>query len=57
MAASEVTDREKILIADALVPAITQMGRISSAQIQCSNHGAMAYQFVKDTAAANNIGN
>lgn len=55
MAASEVTDREKvILIADALVPQVTQMGRqyLFRPGPTATNHGAMAYQFVKDTAAA-----
>ncbi len=55
MAASEVTDREKvILIADALVPQITQMGRqyLFRPGPTATNHGAMAYQFVKETAAA-----
>ena len=55
MAASEVTDREKvILIADALVPQITQMGRqyLFRPGPTASNHGAMAYQFVKETAKA-----
>jgi len=58
MAASEVTDREKvILIADALVPQITQMGRqyLFRPGPTATNHGAMAYQFVKDTAAAAGI--
>ncbi len=53
MAASEVTDREKvILIADALVPQITQMGRqyLFRPGPTASNHGAMAYHFVRDTA-------
>ena len=55
MAASEVTDREKvILIADALVPLVTQMGRqyLFRPGPNANNHGAMAYQFVKETAAA-----
>ncbi|HAL16136.1 MAG TPA: hypothetical protein DCP32_05105 [Anaerolineaceae bacterium] len=55
MAASEVTDREKvILIADALVPQVTQMGRqyLFRPGPTATNHGAMAYQFVKETAAA-----
>jgi len=55
MAASEVTDREKvILIADALVPQVTQMGRqyLFRPGPTATNHGAMAYQFVKDTAKA-----
>lgn len=55
MAASEVTDREKvILIADALVPQITQMGRqyLFRPGPTATNHGAMAYNFVKDTAKA-----
>ncbi|MBA4421134.1 MAG: hypothetical protein C0391_08290 [Anaerolinea sp.] len=58
MAASEVTDREKvILIADALVPQVTQMGRqyLFRPGPTATNHGAMAYQFVKDTAAAEGI--
>ncbi len=58
MAASEVTDREKvILIADALVPQITQMGRqyLFRPGPTATNHGAMAYQFVKETAAAAGI--
>jgi branched-chain amino acid transport system substrate-binding protein len=56
MAASEVTDREKvILIADALVPQITQMGRqyLFRPGPNANNHGAMAYQFIMDTAKAN----
>lgn len=56
MAASEVTDREKvILIADALVPQITQMGRqyLFRPGPNANNHGAMAYQFVKEVSAAN----
>ena len=55
MAASEVTDREKvILIADALVPQITQMGRqyLFRPGPTATNHGAMAYHFVMDTAKA-----
>jgi branched-chain amino acid transport system substrate-binding protein len=58
MAASEVTDREKvILIADALVPQVTQMGRqyLFRPGPTATNHGAMAYQFVVDTAKANGI--
>ena len=58
MAASEVTDREKvILIADALVPQITQMGRqyLFRPGPNATNHGAMAYQFVKETAKADNV--
>ncbi|HEX2981457.1 MAG TPA: ABC transporter substrate-binding protein, partial [Anaerolineaceae bacterium] len=58
MAASEVTDREKvILIADALVPQVTQMGRqyLFRPGPTASDHGALAYQFVKDTAAENGI--
>jgi len=58
MAASEVTDREKvILIADALVPQVTQMGRqyLFRPGPTATNHGAMAYQFVKDTSAAAGI--
>ena len=58
MAASEVTDREKvILIADALVPQITQMGRqyLFRPGPTANNHGAMAYQFVRDVAKANNV--
>lgn len=58
MAASEVTDREKvILIADALVPAITQMGRqyLFRPGPTANEHGKMAYAFVKDTAAANGV--
>jgi len=51
MAASEVTDREKvILIADALVPQVTQMGRqyLFRPGPNATNHGAMAYQFIKE---------
>ncbi|MCX6029413.1 MAG: ABC transporter substrate-binding protein [Chloroflexi bacterium] len=58
MAASEVTDREKvILIADALVPQVTQMGRqyLFRPGPTATNHGAMAYQFVKELAKANNV--
>lgn len=58
MAASEVTDREKvILIADALVPQITQMGRqyLFRPGPTATNHGAMAYQFVKETALENGV--
>ncbi len=54
MAASEVTDREKvILIADALVPQVTLMGRqyLFRPGPNANNHGAMAYQFVKDVSA------
>jgi len=57
MAASEVTDREKvILIADALVPKVTQMGRqyLFRPGPNATNHGALAYQFVKDIAGQNN---
>lgn len=58
MAASEVTDREKvILIADALVPQITQMGRqyLFRPCPDATKHGALAYEFVKAVAAANNV--
>lgn len=58
MAASEVTDREKvILIADALVPQVTQMGRqyLFRPGPTARDHGMLAYQFVQDTAAANNV--
>lgn len=58
MAASEVTDREKvILIADALVPQITQMGRqyLFRPGPTASDHGKMAYQFVKESAAAEGV--
>lgn len=58
MASSEVTDREKVLlIADALVPAITQMGRqyLFRPGPTASNHGAAAYDFVMETAKAKNI--
>jgi branched-chain amino acid transport system substrate-binding protein len=58
MAASEVTDREKvILLADALVPAVTQMGRqyLFRPGPNASNHGALAYHFVRDTAKAKGI--
>jgi branched-chain amino acid transport system substrate-binding protein len=54
MAASEVTDREKvILIADALVPQVTLMGRqyLFRPGPNANNHGAMAYQFVKEVSA------
>jgi branched-chain amino acid transport system substrate-binding protein len=53
MAASEVTDREKvILIADALVPQVTMMGRqyLFRPGPTATQHGKMAYQFVKDVA-------
>jgi len=56
MAASEVTDREKvILIADALVPQVTQMGRqyLFLPGPTARDHGAMAYRFVREVAAAN----
>ncbi len=55
MAASDVTDREKvILIADALVPLVTGMGRqyLFRPGPTATNHGAMAYHFVVDTAKA-----
>lgn len=58
MAASEVTDREKvILIADALVPQVTQMGRqyLFRPGPTATNHGAMAYHFVVDTAKASGV--
>jgi branched-chain amino acid transport system substrate-binding protein len=58
MAASAVTDRNKvILIADALVPQITQMGRqyLFRPGPTAMDHGALAYHFVMDTAKANNI--
>jgi branched-chain amino acid transport system substrate-binding protein len=58
MAASEVTDREKvILLADALVPAVTQMGRqyLFRPGPTASNHGALAYHFVMDSAKAKGI--
>ncbi len=56
MAASEVTDREKvILIADALVPQITQMGRqyLFRPGPTASDHGALAYKFLVDVSTAN----
>ncbi len=56
MAASEVTDREKvILIADALVPQVTLMGRqyLFRPGPTATNHGAMAYQFVTEVSKAN----
>jgi branched-chain amino acid transport system substrate-binding protein len=55
MAASEVTDREKvILLADALVPLVTGMGRqyLFRPGPTASIHGALAYHFVIDTAKA-----
>lgn len=58
MAASEVTDREKVLLlADALVPQITQMGRqyLFRPGPTASDHGRMSYQFLKDTAKDNGI--
>lgn len=58
MASSEVTDREKvILIADALVPKVTQMGRqyLFRPGPTASDHGRMAYNFVKDTFKENNF--
>ncbi len=58
MAASEVTDRNKvIMIADALVPQITQMGRqyLFRPGPTASDHGALAYHFVMDTAKANGV--
>jgi branched-chain amino acid transport system substrate-binding protein len=58
MAASEVTDREKvILIADALVPQVTQMGRqyLFRPGPTAKDHGALAYHFVRDLAKANNV--
>lgn len=58
MAASEVTDREKvILLADALVPQITQMGRqyLFRPGPTASDHGKMAYKFVRDVAKENNV--
>jgi branched-chain amino acid transport system substrate-binding protein len=58
MAASEVTDREKvILLADALVPQVTEMGRqyLFRPGPTASNHGAMAYHFIRDTAKAKGI--
>ncbi len=56
MAASEVTDREKvILIADALVPQVTQMGRqyLFRPGPTATNHGALAYKFLVDVSTAN----
>ena len=56
MAASEVTDREKvILIADALVPQVTQMGRqyLFRPGPTATDHGALAYQFLVDVSKAN----
>lgn len=56
MAASEVTDREKvILIADALVPQVTQMGRqyLFRPGPTASDHGALAYKFLVDVSTAN----
>jgi len=58
MAASEVTDREKvILLADALVPQITQMGRqyLFRPGPTASNHGAAAFSFAMDMAKANGV--
>ena len=58
MAASEVTDREKvILIADALVPQITQMGRqyLFRPGPQAPDHCKLAYKFVRDLAKANKV--
>ncbi len=56
MAASEVTDREKvILIADALVPQVTQMGRqyLFRPGPTATDHGALAYKFLVDVSKAN----
>ncbi|MDD5368467.1 MAG: ABC transporter substrate-binding protein [Anaerolineaceae bacterium] len=56
MAASEVTDREKvILLADALVPQVTQMGRqyLFRPGPNANNHGALAYHFLRDVAKEN----
>lgn len=58
IAASEVTDREKvILIADALVPQITQMGRqyLFRPGPQAPDHCRLAYKFVRDLAKAHNV--
>jgi len=58
MAASEVTDREKvILMADALVPAITQMGRqyVFRPGPDASVHGASAVKFVMEAAKEKGI--
>ena len=58
MAASEVTDREKvILIADALVPQVTQMGRqyLFRPGPTAWDHGRLAYQFVREVAKDNNV--
>lgn len=58
MTASEVTDREHvILLADALVPQVTQMGRqyLFRPGPQSPDHCAMAYHFVRDLAKANNV--
>jgi len=58
MAASEVTDREKvILLADALVPQVTLMGRqyLFRPGPNANNHGALAYQFVRDVAKENGV--
>jgi len=58
MAASEVTDREKvILLADALVPQVTQMGRqyLFRPGPTARDHGLLAYKFIRDVAKANNV--
>jgi len=58
MAASEVTDREKVfLLADALVPQVTQMGRqyLFRPGPQSPDHCKLAYKFVRDLAKANNV--
>lgn len=58
MAASEVTDREKvILIADALVPQVTLMGRqyLFRPGPTAKDHGTLAYEFVKYLAEQNGI--
>ncbi|NPV77273.1 MAG: ABC transporter substrate-binding protein [Anaerolineae bacterium] len=58
MAASEVTDREKVfLLADALVPQVTQMGRqyLFRPGPTASDHGKLAYAFLKETAAENGV--
>jgi branched-chain amino acid transport system substrate-binding protein len=57
IAASEVTDREKvILVADGLVPDITRQGRqyLFRPGPTATMHGAAAYNFVRETAKANN---
>jgi branched-chain amino acid transport system substrate-binding protein len=55
---SEITDREKVIyVTDGVVPDVTKQGRqyIFRPSATVNQYGTMAYRFVKETAAANNI--